>query len=211
MKLPRLYPILDTGLVERLGLDVERAAHIILEGGARILQFRHKGWYSRDMFQTAKAVAELCRDRGALFIVNDRADIAALLDAGLHVGQEDLPPTEARRILGPDRVIGYSTHNAEQLAAGDLEPVDYLAVGPIFATTSKENPDPLVGIEELMRLRKLTTKPLVAIGGITRESARQVLDAGANSIAVIGDLFPPQLELPDLRVRMDQWQQTLER
>jgi len=204
MKLPRLYPILDTALLERLNLDVVSTAQVLLEGGAGILQFRHKGHFSRATYETARAVAALCREHGVLFIVNDRADIAALLDAGLHVGQQDLPPADARRILGPGRVLGYSTHNAEQLTAADREPVDYLAIGPIFPTSSKHDADPVVGLEELARLRKLTTKPLVAIGGITRANARQVLDAGADSVAVIGDLFRNL-------ARVQQWVQGLDR
>ena len=125
---------------------------------------------------------------GALFIVNDRADIAKLLDAGLHLGQDDLTPKDARRILSGENIIGFSTHNEQQLRAGDLEPVDYLAIGPIFATTSKQNPDPVVGLDRLRALRTLTKKPLVAIGGITLESAPQVFEAGADSVAIISGL-----------------------
>lgn len=208
MKLPRLYPILDTALLERLKLDVVSTAQVLLEGGAGILQFRHKGHFSRATYETARAVAALCREHGVLFIVNDRADIAALLDAGLHVGQQDLPPADARRILGPERVLGYSTHNAGQLNAAGREPVDYLAIGPIFPTSSKQDADPVVGLEELARLRKLTTKPLAAIGGITRANARQVLDTGADSVAVIGDLYPKPGEESDVSLRITEWQQT---
>jgi thiamine-phosphate pyrophosphorylase len=209
MKLPRLYPILDTALLARLGLDVETAAGTMLDGGARILQLRHKGAFSRDVFDAARRVAELCRERDAIFIIDDRADIAALLDAGLHVGQEDLPPADARRILGPNHVLGYSTHDAAQLSSGDREPVDYLAVGPIFATASKQNPGPVVGLDELARLRRLTAKPLVAIGGITRANARAVLAAGADSLAVIADLYPDPEGPADLQARIEQWQQTI--
>src|SRR5579871_789318 len=172
------------------GLPPVAAAEAILEAGARILQFRHKGFFSRDVFIEAEKVAMICRDAGALFVMNDRADIAMLLDAAIHLGQHDLPPADARRIIPPGRVIGFSTHNEQQLRAGDLEPVDYLAIGPIFATASKLNPDPVVGIERLRALRALTAKPLVAIGGITRDSVPEVFATGVDSIAVIGDLHP---------------------
>jgi thiamine-phosphate pyrophosphorylase len=122
--------------------------------------------------------------------MNDRADVAMLLGAALHLGQEDLAPADARRILPAGTIIGFSTHNEPQLRAGDLEPVDYLAIGPIFATGSKLNPDPVVGLDRLRALRPLTQKPLVAIGGITRALAPKVFEAGADSVAIIGDLYP---------------------
>jgi thiamine-phosphate pyrophosphorylase len=189
MKLPAFYPIVDN----------VAAAEAVLEAGARILQFRHKGFLSRAVFQDAGRIAELCRHVGALFIVNDRADIAMLLNAGLHLGQDDLAPSDARRIMPAGAIIGFSTHNEQQLRAGDLEAVDYLAIGPIFATGSKQNPDPVVGLDRLRALRPLTSKPLVAIGGITRELAPQVFEAGADSVAIIGDL------LPDVRSRAVEW------
>jgi thiamine-phosphate pyrophosphorylase len=123
-------------------------------------------------------------------IMNDRADLclAAAFD-GLHIGQDDLSPESARRIIGPDRRLGVSTHNPEQLAEADKTSADYLAIGPVFATASKANPDRVVGLEGLRRARELTCKPLVAIGGITRANARSVIDAGADSVAVISDLL----------------------
>jgi thiamine-phosphate pyrophosphorylase len=202
MRLPRFYPILDTSVSERLGMKPEAAAAIILEAGARILQFRHKGDFSRAVFAQAEQIARLCRQAGAQLVVNDRADIAALLDAGLHVGQEDLPPGAARRILGPERLLGLSTHNAAQLAAAEAEPVDYVAAGPIFATMTKERPDPVVGLEQLASLRRLTRRPLVAIGGITRQNAAAVLAAGADSVAVIADAL---CEPKQLRGRIEEW------
>jgi thiamine-phosphate pyrophosphorylase len=126
------------------------------------------------------------------YIVNDRTDIALMLGAdGVHVGQDDLPPSAVRAVAGDRLLIGYSTHNADQLLAADAEPVDYLAIGPIFATVSKENPDPVVGTTGLARLHALTQKPLVAIGGITRSNAREAMEAGADSFAVISDLLNP--------------------
>jgi len=176
-----------------------RAAEEILAGGAQILQFRHKGFFSREVFATMERIAELCRDAKVPFVVNDRADLAKLMNAALHLGQEDLPPSAARRVVGPETTIGFSTHNEAQLRAAAEEPTDYLALGPIFSTASKLNPDPVVGLDTLRRLRPLTPRPLVAIGGITRENARSVLDAGADSVAVIGDLFP------DVRTRVQAW------
>ena len=200
--LPRFYPILDTEIAVRHGFDPVKAAEEILGAGASILQFRHKAFLSRETFGKMERIAALCREAGVTFVVNDRADLAYLMGAALHVGQHDLPPAAARRITGPETLIGFSTHNERQLRAAQSEPVDYLALGPIFGTGSKQNPDPLVGLEELRRLRPLTTRPLVAIGGITRDNARQVLAAGANSLAVIGDLFP---EDGNLRARVEQW------
>ena len=193
--------MLDTGG----GLPVVEAAEAILEAGARILQFRHKEFFSRMVLEDAERVARLCQQAGALFVVNDRADVAMLLEAALHLGQDDLPPQEARRIMPRGRIIGFSTHNAEQLRAGDLEPVDYLAIGPIFATGSKRNPDPLVGVDQLRDLRPLAHKPLVAIGGITRETAPSVFQAGADSVAIIGDLYARPLTKATLRARAEEW------
>jgi thiamine-phosphate pyrophosphorylase len=140
-------------------------------------------------------------------VVNDRADVAKLLDAGLHVGQDDLPPGDARRLLGPAAMLGYSTHNLRQFEAALAEPVDYLAIGPVFATASKQNPDPVVGLDELRKCRALSPRPLVAIGGITRDSVAAVLAAGADSVAIIGDLLPETCTHANLRRRMGEWQQ----
>jgi thiamine-phosphate pyrophosphorylase len=202
LRLPAFYPILDTEVAARCGIDPVSAAAGILEAGAQILQFRHKGFLSREIFEQMERIAALCREARVLFVVNDRADVAALMGAALHLGQDDLPPAAARRVTGPETLIGFSTHNERQLRAAESEPVDYLALGPIFGTASKQNPDPVVGLEELRRLRPLTERPLVAIGGITRDNARDVLAAGADSLAVIGDLFP---EDGNLRPRVEEW------
>jgi len=159
------------------------------------------------MFDEAREIARLCREAGAVFIVDDRADIAMLLEAGLHVGQDDLPPRDARRLMGPDAVIGFSSHNRQQICAAGGEPADYLAFGPVFSTASKRNPDPVTGIEGLKECRALVDKPLVAIGGITRETARAAWEAGADSVAVIGDLVPAESSYAALRQRMEEWQQ----
>ncbi len=204
-QLPRLYPILDTAVLAVRGMPLETAAQAVIEAGVRILQIRHKSAWTREDFAAAERIAGICKTAGVTLIVNDRADIAALLDAGLHVGQEDLEPSAARRVIGANAVLGYSTHNASQLAAGDAEPVSYLAIGPIFATVSKENPDPIVGVTALTGLRGLTRRPLVAIGGITQENARVVLEAGADSVAVIGGLLPEEPTAASLRRRVEEW------
>jgi thiamine-phosphate pyrophosphorylase len=190
MVLPRFYPILDTDVAIRRGIEPVRAARAILEGGAEILQFRHKGFLSREAFGWLERIAELVYTAGATLVVNDRADLAKLFGTGLHLGQDDLPPSIARRVVGPDTMVGYSTHNEGQLRLASGEPADYLALGPIFGTATKENPDPTVGLDEFRRVRPISNRPLVAIGGITRANAPQVLEAGADSVAVIGDIFP---------------------
>jgi len=207
MRLPRVYPILDTGTLEARGFPVTRAAAALLEGGAGILQLRHKQHWGRAAFDAAREIARMCREAGAFFIVDDQADIAMLLDAGLHVGQDDLPPRDARRLMGADAIIGYSSHNLRQVCAAGGEPVDYVAFGPVFPTASKRNPDPVTGVEALKECRALVEKPLVAIGGITRETAAAVWAAGADAVAVIGDLLPAGLTSLSLRQRMEEWQQ----
>jgi len=206
MRLPRVYPILDTGAFAAREFSLTRAAAAWLEGGAEILQLRHKQHWGRAVFDAARDIARMCREAGALFIVDDRADIAMLLEASLHVGQDDLPPRDARRLLGSDAVIGFSSHNVPQVCAAGGEPADYVAFGPVFPTASKRNPDPVTGIEALKECRALVEKPLVAIGGITRETAAGVWAAGADSVAVIGDLLPAELTSVTLRQRMEEWQ-----
>ncbi len=207
MRLPRVYPIVDTESLQARGISMETAAAAFLDGGASILQIRHKSHWSRDVYASAQSVARLCREHGATLIVNDRADIALLLEAGLHVGQDDLPPRDARQLMGPDAIVGFSSHNPRQLCAAGGEPVDYVALGPVFGTASKRNPDPVVGVEEVRRCRALLDKPLVAIGGITPENALDVLRAGADSLAVIAGLLPAAPTAQSLRQRMEQWQQ----
>ncbi len=203
--LPRFYPILDTLTLTRRGRQPALIAEALLEAGVRILQFRHKGHFSRQVFETAQLISDLCVQAGAQLIINDRADLAALLNAGLHLGQDDLPPVLARRVLGPAAPLGFSTHNAAQLAAANGEPASYLAIGPIFSTLSKDNPDPQVGLEQLPQLRALTVMPLVAIGGITRNTAQAVLRAGADSVAVISDILPDEMTTPSIRARAAEW------
>ena len=205
MTLPRVYPIIDSALGPWLKLGLEATVAALASGGARILQIRHKGPWTRAIFEEATAAVRLCREAGVLVIIDDRADMAKLLGAGLHVGQNDLPPREARRLLGEKAVLGFSSHNPAQLCAAAGEPVTYVALGPVFPTVSKAKPDPVVGLEQVRACRKLAEKPLVAIGGITRVNAEAVLDAGADSLAIIGDLMPDPLTAEGLRKRMEEW------
>jgi thiamine-phosphate pyrophosphorylase len=209
LQLPRVCPILDSETLEKCGLTLPAAAAALIEGGAGILQIRHKGHWTRDVFNASRAVAKLCREAGTRLVINDRADFALLLEADLHVGQDDLSPRDARKLMGPDAVVGYSTHTTVQIAEGGGEPVDYLAIGPVFATASKRNPDPVVGVEGVRTCRGLVEKPLVAIGGITLENVSSVWAAGADSVAVIAALFEGAndgvLSSATLRTNMEVW------
>jgi thiamine-phosphate pyrophosphorylase len=187
-RLSRFYPILDTSCFadpETLFL----AAQELVGAGADLLQYRNKSGSTRDMLAQA---LELRRRLGnsVKLIMNDRADLclAAGFD-GVHVGQDDLSPEGARKVIGEGLWLGVSTHNPEQVSEADRTSADYLAVGPVFATSSKANPDSIIGLEGVRRARALTRKPLVAIGGITRENCRSVIEAGADSVAVISDLL----------------------
>jgi thiamine-phosphate pyrophosphorylase len=205
MILPQVYPILDTGLLLRRGCSPLDAARALLDSGALILQWRCKEFISRERVDEAEKISLACARYGVPFIVNDRADIARIFAAGLHVGQDDLQPSDARRVIGSTALLGYSTHNAAQLrAAADL-PVDYIAIGPVFDTASKENPDPVIGLAALLELRSLVARPLVAIGGITRSNIRRVLAQGVDSAAVIGDLYPQECTPATIGRRFANW------
>jgi thiamine-phosphate pyrophosphorylase len=203
-RLPKFYPILDTAVLAARGCPAALAAEALLDAGARILQYRHKDDWTQKHFDEAKLLADLCQDAGVLFVLNDRADFASLLKSALHVGQEDLPPAAARRIVS-DEVLGLSTHSAAQLKRGDAEPVEYLSIGPIFATNSKLRPDPVVGLAGLKKMRGLTEKPLCAIGGITLANVKEVLAAKADSAAVISGLLPENCEKKALKARALEW------
>lgn len=188
--LPRLYPITD----ERLsGLSHAEQIGCLAQGGAKIIQLREKEMSPREFYESARAALEVARAYGVRLIINDRVDLALALNAdGVHLGQDDLPPAAARELLGPDAIIGYSTHNIEQATEAAQLPINYLAFGPVFPTASKQNPDPVVGLDLLRLVRaRVPLLPLVAIGGITRENARAVLNAGADSVAVIAALLSP--------------------
>jgi thiamine-phosphate pyrophosphorylase len=183
-----LYAILDTAL--RPEQSLAAIAEALLRAGVDVIQYRHKGKFRRRNFEECQTLAALIHRAGGLFLVNDRADVAALCEAdGVHLGQGDLPPEKARRFLGAEKIIGYSTHTGEQVALADPLPVDYVAIGPVFPTRTKRNPDPVVGLSAIAGARIRTEKPLVGIGGITLENAPSVLRAGADVVAVISDLL----------------------
>jgi thiamine-phosphate pyrophosphorylase len=186
----RLYVILDPLDTGRDPLTLARA---VLAGGGRLVQLRWKHGpdggpvATRDLLAVARKIRELTAAAGATFLVNDRADVAAAADAdGVHLGQDDLPVTAARLVLGTGRLVGVSTHDERQLEAAAGGDADYLSLGPIFPTTSKRDPDPVLGCERLRLARRLTPRPLVAIGGITAATAAEVIAAGADAVAVIG-------------------------
>ena len=188
VSLPRLYAILDRSYFPDKQKLLETAEQLVV-GGCTLLQYRNKSGSARQMLDDARALKLQFEGRVRL-VMNDRADLCLAADFdGIHVGQDDLSPESARRIIGPHRWLGVSTHNPEQLADADKTSADYLAIGPVFETSSKAHPDPVVGLAGVRRARELTRKPLVAIGGITRANARPVIEAGADAVAVISDLL----------------------
>lgn len=184
----RLYPLTDTSIS---GLSHARQVAQLCEGGARIIQLREKHLAPQEFYREAELAVSEAHHRGARLIINDRADIAVAVGAdGVHLGQDDLPPEAARGLMGPDAIIGLSTHNLDQALAAAKLPIDYIAIGPIFATTTKANPEPIVGLDGLRRVRDaIAAIPLVAIGGITAENAAEVIAAGADAVAVISALL----------------------
>jgi thiamine-phosphate pyrophosphorylase len=183
----KLYAILDTSCFSAPSLLFD-AADELASAGVKIMQYRNKSADARTMLTQAKELKSRIAWRAKL-IINDRADLCLAADFdGVHVGQDDLSPESARKIIGTHRWLGVSTHNPEQVAAADRTSADYIAIGPVFATASKANPDPIVGLAGVRRARELTTKPLIAIGGINRQNCLSVIEAGADSIAVISDL-----------------------
>ncbi len=194
--LPKIYPITDARLS---GLSHAEQVRRLAAGGATLIQLREKHLSPREFYREAEDALRVARELGVRLVVNDRADIALALGAkGLHLGQDDLPPAAARELLGERAVIGFSTHNVEQAREAIKLPVDYLAIGPIFQTSSKENPDPVVGLEGLRRVRQIVGQiPLVAIGGVRPENVSEILRAGADSVAVISLLLsgdPSEIE-----------------
>jgi len=185
---PRLYAILDAAYFSDSQSALETAEELAT-AGVTLLQYRNKQGIAPQVLDEARSIRARLGD-GIKLIMNDRADLclAAGFD-GLHVGQDDLSPESARHIIGPDSWLGVSTHNPEQITEAGKTSADYVAIGPVFATSSKVNPDPVVGLAGVRRARELTRKPLVAIGGITRANARSVIDAGADAVAVISDLI----------------------
>ena len=187
-RLPQVYPITDTQIS---GLSHADQVALFAERGATVVQLREKRAAAREFYEAAKAALVVAAERGVQLIINDRVDIALAVGAsGVHLGQDDLPPEVARRLLGDDAVIGYSTHSVAQALKASTLPIDYLAIGPIFATSTKENPDPVVGLDGLRAVKSaIGSLPLVAIGGIKPINAAAVLDAGADSVAMISGLW----------------------
>lgn len=188
--LPRLYPILVPSRIGS-GTLAESCdfARELVAGGATLLQLREKDASAKEILRLTRELRRVLPNEITL-IVNDRADIAIAAKAnGVHIGQDDIPPDAARRILGEDRIVGVSTHNVEQLAAAHQTSADYLAIGPVFTTISKNRPDPVVGLEGVRQARVQSRKLLVAIGGITLQNCRSVIEAGADSVAVITELL----------------------
>jgi len=196
LNLPKIYPITN---VELSGLSHAEQVRALAEAGCRFVQIREKTGSSRGIFDAVVESVAIAEALGMKIILNDRVDIAIAARAhGVHLGQDDLPPAEARKLRGDDSIIGYSTHSLEQTIEAAKLPIDYLAIGPIFATTTKKNPDAVVGLEGLRRVRNaIGDFPLVAIGGIDISNVRDVLAAGADSAALIGDLFAPGKTLGD--------------
>jgi thiamine-phosphate pyrophosphorylase len=188
IKLPKLYPITDARLS---GLSHAEQVRRLGAGGATFVQLREKHLSPRDFYREAEEALSVARSHGVRLIINDRVDIALALSAdGVHLGQDDLPPAAARELLGDEAILGFSTHSIEQAIAASRLPVDYIAIGPIYPTASKENPDPVVGLDGLRRVRQVVGPiPLVAIGGIRLENIEDVLEAGADSVAVISILL----------------------
>jgi thiamine-phosphate pyrophosphorylase len=189
MVLPRLYPIVDKATLDARGVSVAEFAAELAAAGVELVQYRDKVGGPQEVLRGAEAVAQAFAGQECLFVMNDRADLAALLCWGVHVGQGDLRPADARRVLGPTGIVGISTHQEQQVSLAEASDADYVAVGPVFATSTKSDAEPVVGLEGVRRARPLTSKPLVAIGGISLENACSVIDAGADSVAVIGGLF----------------------
>jgi thiamine-phosphate pyrophosphorylase len=184
--LPKLYPIIDASCFRDTG-ELVGFAEKLVAAGCTLLQYRNKNGNGRQIIEQARALRQSVPVK---LIMNDRADLCLMADFdGVHVGQDDLSPEGVRRIVGDELWLGISTHNPAQLSAATLKPANYLAIGPVFATSSKLNPDPVIGLEGVRQAKLLTDKPLVAIGGITRENCRSVIDAGADSVAVISDLL----------------------
>lgn len=193
---PRLYAIADRATLEARGIRLACFARELARTGVGIVQYRDKQGSPQQILEAARTIEQAYAEFApagtqCVFVMNDRADLAALAGwGGVHVGHEDLPPEAVRAVLGEQaRCVGVSTHNDAQVQAADAGAADYIAVGPVFATSTKADAEPVIGLEGVRRARALTQKPIVAIGGITLENARSVIEAGADSVAVISGLL----------------------
>jgi thiamine-phosphate pyrophosphorylase len=189
-----------------LTVPAQDCAQELADAGVRVLQFRGKTEHALNLLNTSRKLASLLIPMGVTFIVNDRPGIAIMAEAsGVHVGQEDLDVETTRGLVGSEKLIGVSTHNLEQFREAAATSADYIAVGPVFTTSSKANPDPVIGTEFIRRMRDLSDKPIVAIGGIALENAASVIEAGADCVAVISDI----LRAPDRGLRAKRYLETL--
>jgi thiamine-phosphate pyrophosphorylase len=203
-----LYPILDATFLPPCGPARKERLRCLMEellsAGVMLLQYRNKTGDEAEVLADALVLRDAAPSGRCVLILNDYPELAVRAGFdGVHVGQQDMPPKEARTIIGTKLMLGLSTHNPEQLAAADLTSADYLAIGPVYATSSKQNPDPVVGLDGVGLARSLTKKPLVAIGGITLENCKAVLDAGADSVAVISSLFADASGRPPGKIASD--------
>ena len=188
--LPRLYAIIDAGTLNNFGLDLAKVAGSLCDAGVTLVQYRDKLGSDEEILRNAKIIEDVFRGVPHLLVMNDSPLLAMLSDwNAVHVGQHDAAIAEARKVLQPGGIVGCSTHTDEQVKAADLAGADYIAVGPVCSTSTKSDAEPVVGLEGVRRARKLTKRPLVAIGGITPENAASVIEAGADSVAVIGALL----------------------
>ena len=187
---PRLYPIVDETLCRLHQVTAGRIAEELRAAGVQLLQYRNKVEGPQSILRASALIWEVFAGSGCRLILNDHADLVVLADFdGVHVGHQDLSPEDARRVVGAERWVGVSTHNDEQVRIADATSANYLAIGPVFATGTKLDTEPVIGLEGVRQARRLTKKPLVAIGGITRKNARSVAEAGADSVVVISGLF----------------------
>jgi thiamine-phosphate pyrophosphorylase len=187
-RLPRVYTLTD---VQLSGLSHAEQVELLYLGGASLIQLREKQMPAFEFYEQAKAAVTVAERSGVRLIINDRVDVALAVAAhGVHLGQDDLPPVVARNLLGPTGIVGYSTHNVDQALEAVKQPIDYLAIGPIFQTTTKTDTFPVLGLDGLRAVRRaIGNFPLIAIGGITHSNARDAIDAGADSVAVISALL----------------------
>lgn len=199
----RVYPLTDRHIS---GLSHQQQVLTLISSGARIIQLREKELEGREFYAEAAEAIAAARQQGICIIVNDRVDIAHALKAdGVHLGQDDLPPAAARQVLGDDAIIGVSTHNLEQVKLAAGMPVDYVALGPIFPTTTKQASNPPLGPDAVTKARELLGDvPLVAIGGITEANGRVLLDAGFTALAIISACWKPHHDAPETRRRLFQ-------
>jgi thiamine-phosphate pyrophosphorylase len=185
---PKLYAIVDRGTLVARGVGVVEFARELRDAGVRVVQFRDKVGSPQEVLRAAAEIGAVFAGVNAMLVMNDRADLAVLAGWGVHVGQGDLSVADAKSLMSRG-IIGVSTHSDEQVVEAEASGADYVAVGPVFRTSTKVDAEAVIGLEGVRRARALTSKPLVAIGGITRENARSVIDAGADSMAVIGGLL----------------------